>query len=230
MQWPLLVAAVALGAAATPHCALMCGSPCAALTRGSARAGAAFQLGRMLGYAAAGALAASSIVLLGAWSQSSPALRPFWTLLQLAFFVLGLYWLIAGRPPAALLRRTSGVLPIRADTRHTRPLRAGAAGLAWVTWPCAALQGALLIAALSNGALGGAAVMATFAIASMPGLMLLPWAWSRWRAWQARRGATNARGDVGRAGFRIAGAGLMAVSGWAVTHGIWQGVAAWCAG
>ena len=232
MEWPLLLAGAALGAAATPHCALMCSAPCAAVTQGSAPAGAGFHLGRLLGYMAAGAVVASSMALLGRWGQSSAALRPLWTLLQLAFFALGLWWLVTGRQPAGLLRASKGGLPIRLHGRIARPLRTGAAagfaGLAWVAWPCAALQAALLLAALSSSALGGAAVMAAFAIASLPGLAAAPWAWARWRTWQARRGAAASRADIAQAGMRIAGLGLMAVSGCSLTHGIWQGIAAWC--
>ena len=29
MQWPLILAGLAMGVAATPHCTLMCGAPCA---------------------------------------------------------------------------------------------------------------------------------------------------------------------------------------------------------
>ena len=225
MQWPLVLAGLALGVAATPHCAVMCGAPCAALTQGCGRSATGFHAGRLIGYTAAGAIAASSVAILGAWSQASPALRPLWTLLHLAFLALGLWWLIAGRQPV-WMRRSSAV-PVRFEGRRTRSLRAGVAGLAWVAWPCAALQAALLLAALASSAAGGALVMAAFAVGSMPGLLAAPWAWARW---QARRGAALAPGQIATMGFRVAGLGLIAVSGWALTHGIWQRVAAWCVG
>ena len=226
MEWPLLVAGLALGIAATPHCAVMCGAPCASLTRGSGRSASGFHAGRLIGYMAAGAVAAGSVELLGRWGQASPALRPLWTLLHLAFVALGLWWLATGRQPAWLARRSKGVETIHLHGSIGRPLRAGAAGLAWVAWPCAALQGALLTAALANDAVGGAFVMATFAIASAPGLAAAPWVWERWRVW---RGPKAAGGDVAATGFRVAGFGLIVVAGWALTHGIWQRVAAWCA-
>jgi len=84
MQWPLVLAGLAMGVAATPHCAVMCGAPCAALTQGCARSSAGFHAGRLLGYMAAGAVAASSVAALGTWSTAAPALRPLWVLLQLA--------------------------------------------------------------------------------------------------------------------------------------------------
>lgn len=226
MQWPLILAGFGLGVASMPHCALMCGAACAALTKGGNGAAAGFHGGRLVGYMAAGAVAASSVAALGAWSQASPALRPFWTLLHLAFLALGLWWVATGRQPAWMLRRTKLEVPVRVQRRRGPAARALLAGLAWVAWPCAALQGGLLLAALANSAPGGALVMAAFALGSMPGLAATPWAWRRWRAW---RGTSAAPGQVAVLGFRMAGVGLIAISGWALTHGIWERIAAWCA-
>ena len=53
----LVATGVALGLAASPHCALMCGAPWAALTRGRRRDAASFHIARVAGYAAAGAVA-----------------------------------------------------------------------------------------------------------------------------------------------------------------------------
>ena len=224
MQWPLVLAGLAMGVAATPHCAVMCGAPCAALTQRCARSTTSFHAGRLIGYVAGGAVAASSVAALGAWSAAAPALRPLWLLLQLAFLALGLCWLVTGRQPA--LMRRDGAVPVRIVGGRTKPLRAGLAGLAWVAWPCGALQGALLLSALANDAQGGALVMAAFAIGSMPGLALAPWAWARWQSW---RGAVVAPAAVAALGYRVAGAGLVVVSGWALTHGLWERVIAWCA-
>ena len=226
MAWPLVLAGLMLGVAATLHCAVMCGAPCAALTQGCTRSAGGFHAGRLIGYMAAGAVAASSVAALGAWSQAAPALRPLWTLLHLAFLGLGLWWMLTGRQPAWM--RRSGAVPVRVVGRRARSLRASVAGLAWVAWPCAALQGALLLAALGNSALDGAFVMAAFAIGSMPGLAAAPWAWARW---QALRGTSaSAPTQVATLGFRIAGGALGIASGWALTHGIWERFAAWCLG
>jgi len=226
MEWPLILAGLAMGVAATPHCAVMCGAPCAALTQGCARTASGFHAGRLFGYMAAGAVAASSVAALGTWSQAAPALRPLWTMLHLAFLALGLWWLVTGRQPLWMRRSAAVSVPVRLVGRRARPLRAGLAGLAWVAWPCAALQGALLLAALANTALGGALVMGAFALASLPALAAAPWAWARW---QRRRGGALAPGQVAVLGFRVAGIGLVVVSGWALTHGLWLRVAAWCA-
>ena len=227
MSITLLLAALALGVAASPHCVVMCGAPCAAVTGGHTRPMAGFHVGRLLGYMAGGAAVAASVQALGAWSAAAPALRPMWTLLHLALLGLGLWWLASGRHPLWLQRRVSQSAPIRFVGARSPVLRSGIAGLAWVAWPCAALQSALLLAALADGALGGAMVMAAFALASMPALAAAPWAWARW---QARRGATTVDGSgIAALGYRVAGASLVLASGWALGAGIWQGFAAWCA-
>jgi sulfite exporter TauE/SafE len=241
MNLALILAGLALGVATTPHCAAMCGAPCAALGGGSRRRASGFHLGRLAGYMAGGAVAAGSVALLGSWSQAAPALRPLWMLLHLAFLALGLWWLATARPlpwmsrgeggegmppfaPITLSWRASG--PGAAQRRGRRPvLRSTLAGLAWVAWPCAALQGALLLSALAASPLGGALVMAGFALGSMPALLAAPWLWARW---QAVRGRRLSPGDTAALGFRVAGTGLILASGWALTHGLWARVAAWC--
>ena len=225
MNAPLILAGLAMGVAASPHCVAMCGASCGALTSGCARNAAGFHLGRLLGYMAGGAVAASSIAALGAWSQAAPALRPLWTLLHLAFLALGVWWLATGRQPD-WMKRDSAVA-IRVVGRRGRPLRTGLIGLAWVAWPCGALQGALLLSALASSAQGGAFVMAAFAIGSMPALAAAPWVWARW---EAVSGRAVSPAQIAMLGFRVAGFGLVLGSGWALTHGIWERFAAWCVG
>jgi sulfite exporter TauE/SafE len=223
MDIPLVLAGLAMGAAASPHCAVMCGAPCAALTSGCKSNAAGFHLGRVLGYMAGGALAASSVAALGVWSQAAPALRPLWMLLHLAFLALGLWWIATGRQPDWMKRNAA--VPVHIVGRSSRPLRSGLAGLAWVAWPCGALQAALLLSALGNSPLSGAFVMGAFAIGSMPALAVGPWGWARWRA---MRRHTASPVQVVTLGFRVAGAGLVLGAGWALTHGLWERFAAWC--
>ena len=219
-----MLAGLALGAAASPHCAAMCGAPCAALTGGCRRSAAGFHLGRVLSYAAGGVVAAGSVGLLAEWARAAPVLRPLWVLLHLTLLALGLWWLATGRQPRGMAR--GAAMPLRFIARPTRPTRSALAGLAWVAWPCAASQSALLLAALASSPQGGALVMAAFAVASMPGLAVAPWVWARW---QALRGPTAAsRASIATLGFRVAGLGLVAGSGWALGRGVWQSVAAWC--
>jgi uncharacterized protein len=244
----LLFAAVMLGLAAMPHCALMCSAPCAAVaaptTPHTTPHTALFHVGRALGYSAAGALAASSVAALGGWVQAAPALRPVWVLVHLLLLLLlGLWWLVVGRQPAALLRRSPAAagLPLQFHKQgqaHAPAWRSGAAGLAWVAWPCGALQAALLLAAMASHAAGGAAVMLAFAVASAPGLVLAPWALGRLQQWQQRQrwqrvkpgqaGHSPAPGQVATLGLRAAGLALVLASGWALSSGLWHRAAAWC--
>ena len=101
------------------------------------------------------------------------------------------------------------------------PARSAGLGLAWVAWPCGLLQSALLVASMSSGAAAGAAAMAGFALASAAGLWAAPWVWNR---------ALAGDGAAGRERWavRAAGALLLAGSGWALGHGVWQQVAAFC--
>ena len=162
------------------------------------------------------------MALLGAWSRTTPWLAPLWTLVQLAFLALGLWWLATGRMPTRLLREGAG--PAQAPHAGS-PWRAGAAGLAWVAWPCGVLQGALLLAALGDDAVGGAAVMAAFALASAPALLAAPALWSAWR-----RIAGRGRQAAEVMGYRVAGAALTITASLALAHTLRDRIAALCQG
>jgi sulfite exporter TauE/SafE len=222
MNLSLVAAGLALGAAAAPHCALMCGAPCAAVTGGRRRENVLFQTGRLAGYAAAGAVAASAMTLLSTWTRTVPWLAPLWTLVQLAFLALGLWWLATGRMPTRLLR--DGQAPTLCRQPRTS-WRSAAAGLAWVAWPCGVLQGALLLATLGGDAIGGAAVMAGFALSSGPALLAAPALWAAWR-----RLAGRGRADVQVLGYRVAGAALSLTAAVALAHSLHQRIAALCQG
>lgn len=205
-----------MGLASVPHCALMCGAPCAAAVGGGpTQAVAGFQIGRVVGYAAAGAVAAASVGWLREATQLSAALRPLWTLLHSGLFALGLWLLIQARWPA-WLGRTGLQSDARAGT--VRWHRATGSGLLWFAWPCGALQGALVVAALANTPAGGAAGMAAFALLSSPGLLLAPMALKK----------LMARPDWNTWAPRLAGAMLVLASGFALGHGLWAQVVEWC--
>jgi sulfite exporter TauE/SafE len=193
-----------MGLASVPHCALMCGAPCAAAAGGGGQTTsvAGFQVGRLLGYAAAGAVAAASMGALREASQWSAALRPLWTVLHVALLALGLWLLLRAEWPAWLGRH--GNKPGRQPVRWSR---ATSSGFMWFAWPCGALQGALLVAA-----------MAAFALASSPGLLLAPLALRR----------LMSRPDWSTWAPRLAGLMLVLGSAWALGHGLWAQVVAWC--
>ena len=237
MDQALLLSAVLMGLAGTPHCLAMCGAACTAATGGGARRGLLpFHLGRLLAYSAAGAVAAASVGSLAALGQAVAALRPLWTLVHMAALALGFFLLWRGRQPAWMERlgrsRAAGTASAGALHRGTEgwqvirgPARSAGIGLAWVAWPCGLLQSALLVASLANTAWSGAAVMAGFAVASAAGLVLGPALW--WRLSGGRPGTAGA--GVSAAGaVRWAGAALVLASAWALGHGLWLRVLAWC--
>lgn len=231
MDLTLALSALLMGLAGIPHCTAMCGAACGALTQGQAPGSRlAFHLGRLLAYATAGAVAASSVGLLAVAGQSAAVLRPLWTLLHVAALGLGLFMVWQGRQPdwmARLGRTRSNATGLRTAggwQPMAGPARAGVAGLAWVAWPCGLLQSALLVAGLGNGAWNGAAIMAVFAVASSAGLFLGPQLWS----WLSNPGGTLAASN-GAWAVRLAGLALAAASAWVLGHGLWLRVAAWCA-
>lgn len=178
----------------------------------------------MISYAAAGGLAAASINAIEALGTTLPLMRPLWALVHAAALSLGLWLLVFGRQPAWLERigRPPPVEqhPIRVHGQAAAAGRAGAAGLLWVAWPCGLLQSAILVAALADRAVVGAALMAMFAATTAIGMTAAPWAWRRLAA---GRIATSPA-----LGIRIAGSCLALASAWALGSGLWQRVAAYC--
>jgi len=227
MTLSLLLAALLMGLAGSLHCTAMCGAACTAITRsGGERTSTAvlgFHLGRLASYAAGGALAAASVGALGAWSQAAPALRPLWSLVHGAALMLGLWLAWTGRQPAWLMRvgRAPQPAAVPAGWQAMRgPVRSAALGGAWVLLPCGLLQSALLVAALASDAVGGALVMAVFALASSLGLLIVGAAWQR----------AIATPEALRWAVRLAGVMLAAASAWALGHGLWLRIAAYCFG
>jgi sulfite exporter TauE/SafE len=226
MSAALVLAAGLMGLAGAPHCALMCATPCAGVVRacgGGRGSSIGFQLGRLSGYAMAGAVAASGLGLLQQWMKASPVLQPLWLLLQLAVFALGGWMLLRGTVPA-LRPFAAAPTPTAPSTGWQRvrgPVRGAAAGVAWAAWPCGLLQSALLVSALAGSAPEGAFAMAAFALASSPGLVAAPLLLRRLALASGRDDA--ATWPVRLSGLMLAGAALFAL-----THGLWQHAAGWC--
>ena len=223
----LASSALLMGLAGTPHCLAMCGAACTGLGGGRPQAMLGFQLGRALSYATGGALAAAAVGWAAQLGQSTALLRPLWLMLHMAALGLGLFLLWRGRQPAWLAQLGRRVEPVASVS--LAGLRAGQGavvgratlgGLAWLAWPCGLLQSALVLAALASGPLQGAGVMAAFAAGSGTGLLLGPLLLRRVLGPQALEGASWA--------VRLAGLGLVAAALWALVHGLWEQVAAWC--
>lgn len=222
-----------MGAAGSPHCLAMCTAPCHAIARGCggdrpARALGAWHGGRLLAYAAAGALVAAGSGAMFELVRSSAWLRPLWTLLQAAGLVLGLWLLISGRPPFwSLGPGPAAWLPVQGPGRHAappkrRPALAFGLGLAWVGWPCGLLYAALAVATLASSPASGALVMGAFALTSAGGLLALPLLLGRLAA--AERGQR-----VATLAIRGAGALLVAAGAWTLLQTLRGGAAApWC--
>jgi sulfite exporter TauE/SafE len=230
----LLLTALLLGLAGSVHCVAMCGAPSAAAVRacrgGPREAWSAFHFGRLAGYAAAGAVAAASVGAVAQWSSWSPALRPVWTLLHVGALALGLWLLVRGRQPEWMERAGRGAsreMPASGGWQRMHgPIKAGAAGMAWVAWPCGLLQSALVVAALADSAWGGAATMGVFAMATAPSLGLAPWLWGRMAGGMGGARALSAR--VNGLAVRLAGGLLAAASVWALGRDLIRQAVAFC--
>ena len=245
MELALIFSAALMGLAGGAHCLAMCSAACSGVARacGGAQhlpALAALLLGRLIGYALAGALVAASAVLLGQWGSAGTWLRPLWSMLHLAAIGLGVWLLWAGRQPAWMsalgqgaarqirslsLPRASPVafqaspaaavagVGLQGQWRLGRAsLRAGLLGSLWVLLPCGLLQSALLVAALASTPVAGASVMAAFAATSSLSLWAGPALWFRLVG-------RDAAARWQQAAIRLAGAMLAAASLWALIMG-----------
>jgi uncharacterized protein len=234
MEWALLSTGLLMGLAGGAHCLAMCSPACAAVARGCAgvqpqSALLALLGGRAVGYAAAGALVAASVGVLGGWATSASWLRPLWSMLHLAAFALGVWLLWAGRQPAwmaglgqaAPQRDTSAAVPIQVMPLHgpgriganagRSAARASLVGSLLVLLPCGLLQSALLVAALASTPVSGGLVMLIFALASGLSLWAGPALW--FRLGGRDRAAHWQSGAVRLSGVMLAGA-----SAWALMH------------
>ena len=212
MSTTLAVTSLLMGLAGAPHCAAMCGAACGGVTRGSPRAMAQFQAGRLLGYGAAGALAALAVQSLAWLAQQAAALQPVWTLFHLGVLAWGLLLLAQARQPAWV--GAAG----RAAWTRIRPVAAARGGMLgmgalWSLMPCGLLYSALLVAALSGGPLDGALAMALFALGGGLALGLAPALFRRLReGW----------------GTRAAGGLLVLAAAWALWMDLAHRIALWC--
>lgn len=225
-----------MGLVGGPHCLAMCAAPCHVLIQGHAQtvhlrgkasnslpawswSAAQFHVGRLVGYALLGGIAALAMERVAWFSDRTSLLHPIWVLMHLAIFAWGLLMLFQGQQPAWLERAGKSVW-LRAQPLLS--LRSGAwlAGVAWALMPCGLLYSAMLVAALSGAALSGAASMIAFGLGSALWLLLAPFAWhwlrgrvSRWRAeW----------------GMRAAGLMLIGVSLWALWMDLIYQPSLWC--
>ena len=225
MQFSLGATALLMGLVGGPHCVSMCGAACAGIGQAAgARKNSAilgFQLGRVLGYSALGAVAAVSMQGLGWMTVQSAALRPVWTMFHVAALLLGLVLLLRAQQPVWL------ELAGRRIWTYAKAMGAGAApvvlGSLWALLPCGLLYSALLVAAMAGGPVDGAFVMAAIALGTSVTMSAAPWLWLK------LRGNSVAKSGSGSWGVRLAGLALAGSSGWALWMGLVHNTAPWCA-
>jgi sulfite exporter TauE/SafE len=225
---PLAAAAFAAGLLGGVHCVGMCGGIVGTLAleaRGPALARqAAYNLGRIGAYSAAGALAgfAGSLAYAGgAWLAAQSAM---FLVANAVMILLGLYVAGFGR---AILRLEAAGLPlwrrIQPVARRMLPIdstaRALGAGIAWGWIPCGLVYSMLALAAASGGAGEGACVMLAFGLGTVPNLLAAGLAAQRLtalrRAPWVRRTAGAAIAALGVAGIvRLPGLAEALAAGW----------------
>ena len=182
----LLATAFVMGLAGIPHCTAMCGAACAAAFPRGLSPWAL--LGRALGYAGLGMVAAAAAGLVSQWGQHVAMLKPLWMMAQLAMVLLGGFMLVRGAIPQMVDQAGKGLyLKLRerwhAVPEGSHPLRDKfaplLAGLFWAFLPCGLLYAALMVAALASRPWEGGLVMLAFALPSAIGVWAAP-AMMRW--------------------------------------------------
>lgn len=226
MQTSMAVTALFMGFVGGPHCVAMCGAACAGIAKAAAprtrQAIVGFQLGRIVGYATLGGVAAATVQGLGWLGTNTVVLRPLWTAFHVLALLLGLLLLLQARQPAwvdgfaqTVWRKAKPVLG-RLGGKAPYALGAG-----WALMPCGLLYSALLLASLSANVFEGAAIMGLFALGTSVSMTVGPWLLLRWHASGSLRG--------GAWGMRLAGAALVLTSGWAIWMGLTNPTGLWCA-
>lgn len=176
-----------LGLSAAPHCLVMCSGVATALslagTNGANTAreeivlrGVISNAGRLVSYAAAGALVGALGVAAFSWLDATLANITLRWLAAILLSIVGLS--LAGVMPAVVLS-----YPNRVVARLIGPQTCGygtarsygalfVAGAVWGLMPCAMAYSALFYAAISGSALRGTLVMAGFGMATLIAMLL----------------------------------------------------------
>ncbi len=223
MTLTLAATAFLMGLAGGPHCAAMCGTACGAITRagaaGSSRSLWSFQLGRLAGYSAAGAVAGGAVQAFAWLATQTAALRPVWTLFHLCVLAWGLMLVTQARQPMWV---NAAGRSAWARIRRLASARGGvfATGALWAFMPCGLLYSALLVASLAGGPLQGAGAMALFAIGSAGSLLAAPFLFTR-----LLKAGNRFKEDFGT---RLAGGLLVLAAAASLWVDVAHRVALWC--
>jgi sulfite exporter TauE/SafE len=164
----MILAALALGIVTSIHCAVMCGPLAVAACRGRGNDAVRYFGGRLLAYAAIGAL-------FGKIGQHALCLLPVHTVQLVAVGVVAAAALVRAlrlvRPPRPIALGRRRPLRLVARLWSLLPRDAFAVGMATGLLPCGMLLPAWALAMASGDAPSGAVTMASFALASSPGLV-----------------------------------------------------------
>lgn len=179
------------GLLGSAHCVAMCGGIAAALALRAPdpRHALLHSLGRVLGYALAGALVGGAVALgahgLGQAFDPRPVGLALRLLTALLFIAVGARLLLA-RPPWRALERLGarvwqgGLAPLAQRVgRAEGPGAALALGVLWGWLPCGMSWTALLAAAVAGGAADGALTMVAFGLGTLPAVGLGAWLFGR---------------------------------------------------
>ena len=227
----LLLTAGLMGVVGGPHCLAMCGAACLGVSRWPTRSALhnllLFQLGRILGYASLGALAATSMTSLGWLSVQSAAFRPIWSMVHVAAVLFGLLLLWRGEQPVWLTQTAHQLWqrvasPAKREALQQRAYGPLLLGMAWALLPCGLLYSALMVALFSGSPGQGALVMLMFALGGGLMLTVMPWVWQQLQTTQS----VSARWSSW--GTRVAGLTLSATAAWGLWMGLVHEQAPWC--
>lgn len=138
----------------------------------------AYNSGRILSYAFAGALMGGLGVLLVQWLPLETAQRLLLTLAGIFMILLGLYmggwWMLLNRVEGGGRRLWKRIEPLgRRLMPINKPIKAFGVGLVWGWIPCGLVYSMLINAVASGGALNGALIMLAFALGTLPNLVLI---------------------------------------------------------
>lgn len=180
-----LWASFLMGVFGGPHCLLMCGGACAALSQRTPQQPAlqralSFQIRRLLGYGVLGAVGALSMQTVGALSTKVVILQPVWNFIHVIGLFSGLYLLIFAFQPIwldqgarHLWRGIQSSKSIQAlMSWRTGPLLLGSL---WALLPCGLLYSALMLSSLTASPLTGWLTMMSFALGSGLSLWIAQW-------------------------------------------------------
>ncbi len=217
----LVFATFWMGLVGGPHCVIMCSAACAGMAQtGFKWSLLQFHLGRVLGYALLGVLAAASMHGLGWLTVQSSALRPVWSLVHVAAMMLGLVLFIYGRQPIWLEQSTRKIWArVQAWGLSVGRGKPFVLGVCWAFMPCGLLYSALMVAALAPDYWHGGFAMAAFALGTTLAMVLAPWLWLR---------VLKGKFVRGEWGVRLAGLVLSATAAGALWMGLAHQTAPWC--